>query len=46
MELVELEIELCNSKVRLFKWIQEELKIHPDKKDQIDKIKQKLPINL
>ena len=47
MELLEEELEIYNSKMRLLNWLLEELEIHrEDKRDTLNEIGQKLPLNI
>ena len=47
MELLEEELEIYNSKMRLLTWLMEELEIHrEDKRDTLNEKGQKLPLNL
>lgn len=47
MELIEEEIEIYNSKMRLLSWLYDEIKIQDDiPKDLINEKGQKLPLNL
>jgi hypothetical protein len=47
MELIEEEIEIYNSKMRLLSWLYDEIKIQKDlSKDLLNEKGQKLPLNL
>jgi hypothetical protein len=47
MELIEEEIEIYNSKMRLLSWLYDEIKIQEDfSKDLLNEKGQKLPLNL
>jgi hypothetical protein len=47
MELIEEEIEIYNSKMRLLSWLYDEIKIQDDiPKDLLNEKGQKLPLNL
>jgi hypothetical protein len=47
MELIEEEVEIYNSRMRLLSWLYDEIRIHPGIfKDEINEKGQKLPINL
>ncbi len=47
MELIEEEIEIYNSKMRLLSWLYDEIKIQKDfSKDVLNEKGQKLPLNL
>ena len=47
MELFEEEVEIYNSKMRLFSWLYDELRVHPETfKEDINKKGQKLPLNI
>ncbi len=47
MELLEEEIEIYNSKMRLLSWLYDELKLQKDlSKDILNEKGQKLPLNL
>jgi hypothetical protein len=47
MEIVETELEIYNSKMRLLNWVFDELKLYSDSEKEIIKKKsQDLPINL
>ena len=47
MEIFEEELEIYNSKMRLLNWLYNELKMHNEfKRDNLNKIGQKLPINI
>lgn len=47
MELIEDDIEIINSRLRLLRWLNEELQFyHPELKNIINKKGQDLPINL
>ena len=47
MELLEEELEIYNSKMRLLNWLMEELELHrEDKRDMLNDKGQKLPLNL
>jgi len=47
MELIEEEIEIYNSKMRLLSWLYDEIKIQQDiSRDFLNEKGQKLPLNL
>ena len=47
MELIEEEIEIYNSKMRLLSWLYDEIKIQQDiSRDLLNEEGQKLPLNL
>ncbi|MEJ2296692.1 MAG: hypothetical protein P8Y23_18240 [Candidatus Lokiarchaeota archaeon] len=47
MELIEEEIEIYNSKMRLLSWLYDEIKIQENiSKDLLNEKGQKLPLNL
>jgi len=47
MELIEEEIEIYNSKMRLLSWLYDEIKIQKDiSRDLLNEKGQKLPLNL
>jgi hypothetical protein len=47
MELIEEEIEIYNSKMRLLSWLYDEIKIQQDiSRDLLNEKGQKLPLNL
>jgi len=47
MELIEEEIEIYNSKMRLLTWLYDEIKLQSDlSKDLLNEKGQKLPLNL
>lgn len=47
MELLEEELEIYNSKMRLLNWLMEELELHrEDKRDKLNEKGQELPLNL
>ncbi|MHA1292681.1 MAG: hypothetical protein ACTSQJ_08460 [Promethearchaeota archaeon] len=47
MELIEEEVEIYNSRMRLLSWLFEELKLHPEHiRDELNEQGQKLPLNL
>jgi hypothetical protein len=47
MELLETEIEIYNSKLRLFNWVYEEMQLfYGDLKEEISQKGKDLPINL
>jgi hypothetical protein len=47
MEILETEIEIYNSRMRLLEWLWDELKLYEnDIKEQINQKGQNLPINL
>lgn len=47
MELIEEELEIYNSKMRLLNWLLEELELHrEDERDTLNELGQKLPLNL
>ncbi len=47
MELLETEIEIYNSKLRLFNWLYEEMQLfYSDLREEINQKGKNLPINL
>ncbi|MFX1395372.1 MAG: hypothetical protein ACFFAH_17695 [Promethearchaeota archaeon] len=47
LDLINEEIEIYNSKMRLLTWLYEELKLHrEDKRDLLNENGQKLPLNI
>jgi len=47
LDIYQEELEIYNSKMRLLNWLFEELKLHrEDKRDTLNVIGQKLPLNL
>lgn len=46
MELIEEETEIYNSKMRLLIWLYDEIKLYPEKKEELNLEGQKLPLNI
>jgi len=47
IDIIEEELVIYNSKMRLLSWLYDEIQIHPDSwKEVLNKIGQDLPINL
>jgi hypothetical protein len=47
IDIIESELQIYNSKMRLLSWLYDEIQLHPDsQKEILNKIGQDLPLNL